>query len=51
MGSKFGIGRQTWVRMSLKFDLSGSKQFEVRYIWVRSNTTQYEVSIIILSEP
>ena len=39
MGSNLGFGRQTWVPVSLKFDLSGSKQFEVRYIWVRSNTT------------
>ena len=26
---------QTWVQMSLKFDLSSSKLFEVCYIWVR----------------
>ena len=38
MGLKFGFGRQTWVRVSLKFDLSSSKLVEVHYIWVRSNT-------------
>ena len=37
--SKFGFGRQTWVRVSSKFDQSSLKQFEVRYIWVRSNTS------------
>ena len=31
MGSKFGFGGQTWVRVSSKLDLSSSKQFEVRY--------------------
>ena len=38
MGSKFGFVGRTWVQVSSKFDLSNSKQFEVRYIWVRSNT-------------
>ena len=38
LGSKFSFGRQTWVRVSLKFDLSSSKWFEVHYIWVRSNS-------------
>ena len=42
MGSKFGFGGRTWVRVSSKFDLSSSKQFEVRYIWVQSNTTTFE---------
>ena len=26
------------VRLSSEFDLSGSKQFEVCYVWVRPNT-------------
>ena len=33
-GSKFVFGGQAWVQKSSKFDLSSSKQFEVRYIWV-----------------
>ena len=41
MGSKFGFCGQTWVRKSSKFNMLGSKQFEVRYIWVRSNTSSY----------
>ena len=36
---KFGFGGQSWVRVSSKFDPSSSKQFEVRYIWVQSNTS------------
>ena len=38
VGSKFGSGGQTWVRVSSKFDLSSSKQFKVRFIWDLSNT-------------
>ena len=37
-GSKFGLSGQTWVQLSSKFIPSSSKQFEVCYIWVRSNT-------------
>ena len=37
-GSKFGFGRRTWIWKSSKFDMLGSKQFEVRLIWVHSNT-------------
>ena len=38
VGSNFGFGGQTCVQISLMFDLSSFKWFEVRYIWVRSNT-------------
>ena len=38
VGLKFSFGGRTWVQVSSKFDLSSLKQFEVRYIWVRSNT-------------
>ena len=44
-GSKFGFGGQTWVQVSLKFDLSSLKWFEVHYIWVRSNTTCYKKNL------
>ena len=30
---------QTWVCVSLKLDLSSSKQFKICYIWVQSNTS------------
>ena len=33
-GSKFSFGGRTWVRVSSKFNLSSSKQFEVCYIRV-----------------
>ena len=33
-----GFGARIWVLVCSKFDLSSLKQFEVRYIWVRSNT-------------
>ena len=36
-GLKFGFSGWTWIRVSLKFDLSSLKKFEVRYIWVWSN--------------
>ena len=34
VGSKFSFDGQTWVRESLKFDLSSLKWFEVHYFWV-----------------
>ena len=46
IGLKFGFPRQTWIQVSLKFDLSSSKQFEVHYFWVRSNTSSYHIRYI-----
>ena len=41
VGLKIGFGGRTWVWVSSKFNLSSSKQFEVHYIWVQSNTNMY----------
>ena len=34
MGSQFDFGLRTMVRVSSKSELSSSKMFDVRYIWV-----------------
>ena len=41
---KFGYGWQTWVRVSLKYNLSSSKQFEVRSLYLGSIQHYWQVT-------